>query len=165
MNLTYEEYLNLIPEKTKQIVKTILQYIYYFEDQKQDLKITGREPIRRPKEIGITAAAYLGACSDSEINSKLKNKGFDSDRIHVNYNMGEISFKKEKEIFERHNNLFLNFKDESKYITQNPFNILRKALNTLSVADVTEQLISQMVVTKNNAEFMEKMDSYLKNYK
>ena len=73
MNLTYEEYLNLIPEKTKQIVKTILQYIYYFEDQKQDLKITGREPIRRPKEIGITAAAYLGACSDSEINSKLKS--------------------------------------------------------------------------------------------
>ena len=132
MNLTYEEYLNLIPEKTKQIVKTILQYIYYFEDQKQDLKITGREPIRRPKEIGITAAAYLGACSDSEINSKLKNKGFDSDRIHVNYNMGEISFKKEKEIFERHNNLFLNFKDESKYITQNPFNILRRALTLVT---------------------------------
>ena len=128
MNLTYEEYLNLIPEKTKQIVKKILQYIYYFEEQKQDLKITGREAIKRPKEIGITAAAYLGACSDSEINSKLKNKGFDSDRIHVSYNMSEISFEKEKEIFERHNNLFLNFKDESKYITQNPFNILRKAL-------------------------------------
>ena len=32
MNLTYEEYLNLIPEKTKQIVKVILQYIYYFEE-------------------------------------------------------------------------------------------------------------------------------------
>ena len=42
---------------------------------------------------------------------------------------------------------------------------LRKALNTLPVADVTEQLISQMVATKNNEEFMEKMDSYLKNYK
>ena len=42
---------------------------------------------------------------------------------------------------------------------------LRKALNTLSVADVTEQIISQMVATKNNAEFIEKMDLYLKNYK
>ena len=42
---------------------------------------------------------------------------------------------------------------------------LRKALNSLPVADVTEQLISQMVATKNNNEFMEKMDEYLKNYK
>ena len=42
---------------------------------------------------------------------------------------------------------------------------LRKALNTLSVADVTEQIISQMVATKNNEEFIEKMDGYLKNYK
>ena len=42
---------------------------------------------------------------------------------------------------------------------------LRKALGTSSVADVTEQLISQMVATKTNDEFMEKMDSYLKNYR
>ena len=42
---------------------------------------------------------------------------------------------------------------------------LRKALNNLPVADVTEQIISQMVKTKNNAEFIEKMDSYLYNYK
>ena len=42
---------------------------------------------------------------------------------------------------------------------------LRKALNSLPVADVTEQLISQMVQTKNNAEFLEKMDQFLKNYK
>ena len=42
---------------------------------------------------------------------------------------------------------------------------LRKALNTASVADVTEQLISLMVATKTNQEFMDKMDSYLKNYK
>ena len=42
---------------------------------------------------------------------------------------------------------------------------LRKALNHLPVADVTEQIISQMVQTKNNAEFIERMDGYLKNYK
>ena len=42
---------------------------------------------------------------------------------------------------------------------------LRKALNTASVADITEQLISLMVATKTNQEFMDKMDSYLKNYK
>ena len=42
---------------------------------------------------------------------------------------------------------------------------LRKALNNLPVSDVTEQIISQMTKTKNNEEFIEKMDSYLKNYK
>ena len=42
---------------------------------------------------------------------------------------------------------------------------LRKALSSMPVADVTEQLINQMVATKNNNEFMEKMDEYLKNYK
>ena len=42
---------------------------------------------------------------------------------------------------------------------------LRKALNNLPVADVTEQIISQMTQTKNNAEFIIRMDSYLRNYK
>ncbi len=42
---------------------------------------------------------------------------------------------------------------------------LRKALNSMSIADVTEQLITQMVATKSNQEFLEKMDIFLKNYK
>ena len=42
---------------------------------------------------------------------------------------------------------------------------LRKALNNLPVADVTEQIISQMTQTKNNEEFLIRMDSYLRNYK
>ena len=35
---------------------------------------------------------------------------------------------------------------------------LRKALNALPTAEVTEQVLSQMVQTKNNDEFVEKMD-------
>ena len=42
---------------------------------------------------------------------------------------------------------------------------LRKAMNNIPVADVTEQLITQMVATKNNQEFIEKMEYYLKKYK
>ena len=42
---------------------------------------------------------------------------------------------------------------------------LRKALNSLPVADVTEQVLSQMVQTKNNDEFIGKMEEYLKRFK
>lgn len=42
---------------------------------------------------------------------------------------------------------------------------LRKALNNLPVADVTENIISQMVKTKNNAEFLDKIDLYLRRFK
>ena len=42
---------------------------------------------------------------------------------------------------------------------------LRKALNSLPVADVTEQVLSQMVQTKTNEEFINKMDEYLKRFK
>lgn len=39
---------------------------------------------------------------------------------------------------------------------------LRKALSTRSVADITEQLIEQMMLTKNNTEFLDKMAEFLK---
>ncbi len=42
---------------------------------------------------------------------------------------------------------------------------LRKALSSLPVSDVTEQLLSQMVISKNNQDFLDKMDYYLRNYK
>ena len=42
---------------------------------------------------------------------------------------------------------------------------LRKAMNSLPVSDVTENIISQMVRTKNNEEFLFKMDGYLNSFK
>ena len=42
---------------------------------------------------------------------------------------------------------------------------LRKALNSMPVADVTEQVIHQMTLTKNNEEFIDKMDDYLRRFK
>ena len=39
---------------------------------------------------------------------------------------------------------------------------LRKAMSTKNVADVTEQLIEQMMATKNNSEFLDKISEYLK---
>ncbi len=42
---------------------------------------------------------------------------------------------------------------------------LRKAMSTKSVADVTEELIIQIMKTKTNAEFLERMNYFLKNIK
>ena len=38
-------------------------------------------------------------------------------------------------------------------------------MNSMPVADLTEQVISQMTQTKNNTEFIEKMDHYLRRFK
>lgn len=59
----------------------------------------------------------------------------------------------------RREDLLLNTKEmETVYA-------LRKALNNLPVADVTENIISQMVATKNNTEFLDKIDLYLRRFK
>ncbi len=42
---------------------------------------------------------------------------------------------------------------------------LRKAMNSMQVSEITEQLINQMIETKNNEEFIDKMEELLKNYK
>lgn len=42
---------------------------------------------------------------------------------------------------------------------------LRKAMSTMSVSEITEQLIQQMLETKNNQEFLERMKIFLKNIK
>ena len=42
---------------------------------------------------------------------------------------------------------------------------LRKAMNSMPVADVTEQVISMMVKTKNNEEFLDEIDNYIKRFK
>ena len=42
---------------------------------------------------------------------------------------------------------------------------LRKAMNSMPVADVTEHIIDEMTKSKNNAEFLDKMDMFLRRYK
>ena len=42
---------------------------------------------------------------------------------------------------------------------------IRKAMSSMTVSEVTEQLLNQMVITKNNEEFLTKMDNFLKRFK
>ena len=57
---------------------------------------------------------------------------------------------------------------EEKLLSPEELNIvfaLRRAMSNMPVAEVTEQIINQMVLTKNNAEFIEKMKKILPNMK
>lgn len=42
---------------------------------------------------------------------------------------------------------------------------LRKAMNSMAISDVTEQIISLMVKTKNNSEFLDGIDNFVKKFK
>lgn len=42
---------------------------------------------------------------------------------------------------------------------------LRKAMATMSTAEVTEQLLTQIIATKNNEEFLDRMEYFLKQFK
>ena len=42
---------------------------------------------------------------------------------------------------------------------------LRKAMSSMSVAEVTEQLITQLTATKTNADFIARMEFFLKQFK
>ena len=42
---------------------------------------------------------------------------------------------------------------------------LRKAMNSMPVADVTEQIISLMVRTKSNSEFLDEIENFIKRFK
>lgn len=162
MNLTYEEYLSLIPEDTKKIVKVILQYLYYFDFKKNSLKISGREVIKSPSLIGKTASVFLGACHDPEIKAKLQNKGFDADTVlHAKYNLEPLTTAQEKEIFEKNYNLFLNFRDESKYITQSVFDILRKSLSLGNSYEFTSNL-TNLGVSETVIRYVKEVDNNLK---
>ena len=44
-------------------------------------------------------------------------------------------------------------------------NAIRKAMNSLPVADVTEHIIDEMTKSKNNAEFIDRMGMFLNRYK
>ena len=42
---------------------------------------------------------------------------------------------------------------------------LRKALSSSPVSEITEQLLTQMIASKNNSDFLDKMEYFLKNFK
>lgn len=110
--------------------------------------------------ILATALIETGSRMDDIIFEEFKGTG--NMEVHLDRKLSE------KRIFPAIDINKSGTRREEKLLTQKELDTvfaLRKALASMPVADVTEQLLSQMVISKNNEDFLDKMDYFLKNFK
>ena len=110
--------------------------------------------------ILATALIETGSRMDEVIFEEFKGTG--NMEVHLDRSLSE------KRIFPAININKSGTRKEEKLLTPEELDTiftLRKALSSMSVADVTEQLINEMVKTENNEEFIKKIRIFLKNVK
>jgi len=110
--------------------------------------------------ILATALIETGSRMDDVIFEEFKGTG--NMEVHLDRKLSE------KRIFPAIDINKSGTRREDKLLSQKELETvfaLRKALSSMNVADVTEQIINQMVLTKTNEELIEKMDVFLNNYK
>ena len=110
--------------------------------------------------ILATALIETGSRMDDVIFEEFKGTG--NMEVHLDRSLYE------KRIFPAIDINKSGTRREEKLLSPEELNIvfaLRRAMSNMPVAEVTEQIINQMVLTKNNAEFIEKMKKILPNMK
>lgn len=125
MNLTYEEYFNLIPEDTKNFVKRVLQYI----DIRWSVDVGGHSVANTDDVAVCMTCSLLTAWENNKARGKLSACGCRVDNIQFNAGcLKELTVEREKELFERYGSLFLTFSDKSQYYSQSMYDILKGAM-------------------------------------
>lgn len=110
--------------------------------------------------ILATALIETGSRMDDVIFEEFKGTG--NMEVHLDRKLSE------KRIFPAIDINKSGTRREDLLLTQKEYETvfaLRKALSSLPVADVTEQIITQMTQTKNNNEFLLKMETFLRRFK
>ncbi len=110
--------------------------------------------------ILATALIETGSRMDDVIFEEFKGTG--NMEVHLDRKLSE------KRIFPAIDINKSGTRREDLLLTQKEYETvfaLRKALSSLPVADVTEQIITQMTQTKHNEEFLDKMDTFLRRFK
>ena len=110
--------------------------------------------------ILATALIETGSRMDDVIFEEFKGTG--NMEVHLDRNLSE------KRIFPAIDINKSGTRREEKLLSQKESDTvfaLRKALSSMSTADVTEQLLSQMVSSKNNEEFLNRMEAFLARFK
>lgn len=110
--------------------------------------------------ILATSLIETGSRMDDVIFEEFKGTG--NMEVHLDRSLSE------KRIFPAIDINKSGTRREEKLLTQKELETvfaLRKALSSMSVSDVTEELINEMIKTKNNKEFLDKMSIFLKRFK
>jgi transcription termination factor Rho len=110
--------------------------------------------------ILATALIETGSRMDDVIFEEFKGTG--NMEVHLDRNLSE------KRIFPAIDINKSGTRREEKLLSKKELETvfaLRKALSSMSTADVTEQLLTQMVVSKSNDEFLTKMENFLGRFK
>ena len=108
--------------------------------------------------ILATALIETGSRMDDVIFEEFKGTG--NMEVHLDRGLSE------KRIFPAIDINKSGTRREELLLTQKELEVvfaLRKAMSTKSISEVTEQLIEQMVMTKSNEEFLDKMSNMFKN--
>lgn len=122
MSLTYEEYLNLIPEDTKNFVKRVLQYI----DIRWSVEASGHSMANANDVAVCMTCSLLAAWENNETRGKLSACGCRVGNIQFSEDcLRELTTEREKELFERYGSLFLTFSDKTQYYSQSMYDILK----------------------------------------
>ena len=110
--------------------------------------------------ILATALIETGSRMDDVIFEEFKGTG--NMEVHLNRNLSE------KRIFPAIDINKSGTRREEKLLDSKELETvfaLRKALSTMPTSEVTEQLLNQMVTSKNNSEFLNRMENFLGRFK
>ena len=110
--------------------------------------------------ILATALVETGSRMDDVIFEEFKGTG--NMEVHLDRKLSEKRIFPDIDINKsgtRREDLLLTPKEKETVFA------LRKAMNSMPVADVTEQVISMMVKTANNQEFLNNIDDYIRRFK
>lgn len=110
--------------------------------------------------ILATALIETGSRMDDVIFEEFKGTG--NMEVHLDRNLSE------KRIFPAIDINKSGTRREEKLLSPQELETvfaLRKALSSMSVSEVTEQLLNQMVASKNNAEFLKRIETFLAKFK
>ena len=110
--------------------------------------------------ILATALVETGSRMDDVIFEEFKGTG--NMEVHLDRKLSEKRIFPAIDINKsgtRREDLLLTSKEKETVFA------LRKAMNSMPVADVTEHVISMMVKSKNNQEFLDNIDDYIRRFK
>lgn len=126
MTISYNEFMRLVPEETKEYVKNVLSYLYYFINKEN--KVRDKDDVKEDYRDNYTkmVASCIIALDNTKYKDFLIQRGYKKNFVTEKPSMAD-SLK--EEVFNANIRLFDLYYDESLYKTLLPIDILQKAIS------------------------------------